>query len=141
MKGFLQEFKAFLIKGNVMDMAIGFIFGAAFSTVVKSLVDNIVMPPVGMLLGKVDFSALYVALNGQAYESLSMAEAAGAPLIKYGVFLNDVISFVILGFAIFMIIKAVSKVQAKEEEKKVAEPPKKSDEVVLLEQIRDALQK
>ncbi len=140
MKGFVNEFKAFLLKGNVMDMAVGFIFGAAFSTVVKSLVNNIVMPPVGMLLGKVDFSALYVALDGVTYESLKAAEAASAPVIKYGAFINDVIGFVILGFVIFMMIKGVNKLQAKEEEKE-AEAPKKTDEVVLLEQIRDSLAK
>ena len=137
MKGFIDEFKAFLIKGNVMDMAVGFIFGAAFSTVVKSLVNNIVMPPIGMLMGKVDFSALYIALDGGNYASLKAAEEASAPLIKYGVFINDVIGFVILGFVIFMMIKAVNKLQRKEEEKK--EEPKKSDEVILLEQIRDSL--
>ncbi len=141
MKGFLNEFKAFLIKGNVMDMAVGFIFGAAFSTVVKSLVNNIVMPPIGMLMGKVDFSALYIALDGGNYESLKAAEEASAPLIKYGVFINDAISFVILGFVIFMMIKGVNKLQAKHEEEKQEEKPKKSDEVILLEQIRDALKK
>jgi len=140
MKGFVNEFKAFLLKGNVMDMAVGFIFGAAFSTVVKSLVNNIVMPPIGMLMGKVDFSALYVALDGGAYENLKAAEAASAPVIKYGAFINDVIGFVILGFVIFMMIKGVNKLQAKEEEKK-EEAPKKTDEVVLLEQIRDSLAK
>ncbi len=140
MRAFLNEFKTFLIKGNVMDMAVGFIFGAAFSTVVKSLVDNIVMPPVGMLMGKVDFSALYIALDGVEYASLKLAEEASAPLIKYGAFINDVIGFVILGFVIFMMIKGVNKLQVKEEEKE-AESPKKSDEVLLLEQIRDSLQK
>jgi len=137
MKGFLNEFKAFLIKGNVMDMAVGFIFGAAFSTVVKSLVNNIVMPPVGMLLGKVDFSALYIALDGKSYESLKVAEAASAPLIKYGVFVNDVIGFVILGFVIFMMIKAVNKLQTKEEEK----PKETPADIKLLEEIRDSLAK
>ena len=140
MKGFINEFKAFLVKGNVMDMAVGFMFGAAFSTVVKSLVNNIVMPPVGLLMGKVDFSSLYIALDGKHYSSLKVAEGASAPLIKYGVFINDVIGFIILGFVIFMMIKAVNKLQAKEEEKE-AESPKKSDEVVLLEQIRDSLAK
>ena len=140
MKGFINEFKAFLVKGNVMDMAVGFMFGAAFSTVVKSLVNNIVMPPVGLLMGKVDFSSLYIALDGKHYSSLKVAEGASAPLIKYGVFINDVIGFIILGFVIFMMIKAVNKLQTKEEEKE-AESPKKSDEVVLLEQIRDSLAK
>lgn len=138
MKGFVNEFKTFLIKGNVMDMAVGFIFGAAFSTVVKSLVTNIVMPPIGMLLGKVDFSALYIALDGGSYATLKVAEEVNAPIIKYGVFINDVIGFVILGLVIFLMIKGVNKLQTKEEEKK-AEAPKKSDEVVILEQIRDSL--
>ncbi len=137
MKGFAGEFKEFLIKGNVMDMAVGFIFGAAFSTVVKSLVNNVIMPPIGMLMGKVDFSQLFVALDGGAYETLKAAEDAGAPVIKYGVFINDIISFVILGFVIFMMIKTVNKM--KKEEPKEEETPKKSDEVVLLEEIRDAL--
>ncbi len=137
MKGFVGEFKEFLIKGNVMDMAIGFIFGAAFSTVVKSLVNNVIMPPIGLLLGKVDFSQLFVALDGKTYASLKVAEAAGAPVIKYGVFINDVISFIILGFVIFMMIKTVNKL--KKDEPKEEEAPKKSDEVILLEEIRDAL--
>ncbi len=137
MKGFIGEFKEFLIKGNVMDMAVGFIFGAAFSTVVKSLVNNIIMPPIGMLMGKVDFSKLFVALDGKSYATLEAAEKANAPIIKYGVFINDVIGFVILGFVIFMMIKTVNKL--KREEPKEEEAPKKSDEVVLLEEIRDAL--
>ncbi len=141
MKGFINEFKTFLIKGNVMDMAVGFMFGAAFATVVKSLVNNIIMPPIGLLLGKVDFSALYISLDGTHYATLKAAEAASAPLIKYGVFINDVIGFVILGFVIFMMIKGVNKLQAKNEEEKKEEAPKKSDEVLLLEQIRDALAK
>lgn len=138
MRELITEFKSFLIKGNVVDMAVGFIFGAAFSTVVKSLVTNIVMPPVGMLLGKVDFSALYVALDGKVYESITAAEEVGAPLIKYGVFINDMVGFVILGFIIFMFVKMVNKLQKKEEEEQ-AVAPVKSDEVLLLEQIRDSL--
>ena len=139
MKNFLQDFKAFLIKGNVVDMAVGFIFGAAFSGVVKSLVNNIVMPPLGLLLGKVDFSALYVALDGKTYDSLKAAEEAGAPVIKYGVFINDLVSFVILGFVIFVMIKAITRLQKEEEKEEKEEEPKKSDEVLLLEEIRDAL--
>ncbi len=135
----IKEFKEFLIKGNVMDMAVGFIFGAAFSTVVKSLVNNVIMPPIGLLLGKVDFSNLYIALDGEAYGSLKMAEEAGAPIIKYGVFINDVISFVILGFVVFMMIKMVNKLRREKEEEKQEEAPKKSDEVLLLEEIRDLL--
>ncbi len=117
MKELLQEFKKFLIKGNVVDMAIGFIFGAAFATVVKSFVNNVVMPPIGKLLGNVDFSQLFIALDGKEYTSLQALEKAGAPAIKYGVFLNDLISFIILGFVVFMFIKSYNKLKEPEPEK------------------------
>jgi len=106
------EFKKFLISGNVIDMAVGFIFGAAFATVVKSLVVNIIMPPVGLLMGGVDFSSLFIALDGKEYASLSALDAAGAPAIKLGVFVNDLISFTILGFVMFMMVKAYGKLKA-----------------------------
>ncbi len=112
----LEEFKKFLIKGNMVDMAVGFIFGGAFATVVKSMVNNVVMPPVGKLMGNVDFSDLYIALDGKEYPSLSALEKAGAPAIKYGIFINDVISFIILGFVVFMFIKAYNKLKEPEEE-------------------------
>ena len=111
----LKEFKNFLIKGNVVDMAVGFIFGAAFATVVKSLVTNIIMPPIGLLLGNVDFSSLFIALDGKAYASLADLDKAGAPAIKLGVFFNDMTSFVILGFVMFLMIKGYSKLMLKEE--------------------------
>ncbi len=110
----LKEFKNFLIKGNVVDMAVGFIFGAAFATVVKSLVTNIIMPPVGLLLGNVDFSSLFIALDGKSYASLADLEKAGAPAIKLGVFFDDITSFVILGFVMFMMIKGYNKLAPKE---------------------------
>ncbi len=106
-----DEFKKFLIKGNMVDMAVGFIFGAAFATVVKSFVNNIIMPPVGKLLGNVDFSQLFIALDGKEYASLEALKKAGAPAIKYGVFINDLISFIILGFVVFMFIKAYNKMK------------------------------
>ena len=112
----LKEFKDFLIKGNMVDMAVGFIFGAAFATLVKSLVANVIMPPVGMLLGNVDFSQLFIALDGKTYETMAILDKAGAPAIKIGQFMNDTISFVILGFVMFMFIKAYNKMQKKEEE-------------------------
>jgi large conductance mechanosensitive channel len=105
----LEEFKKFLIKGNMIDMAVGFIFGAAFATLVKSLVSNIIMPPVGLLMGRVDFSQLFIALNGQSYASIDALDKAGAPAIKYGLFINDAISFLILGTVMFMMIKAYNK--------------------------------
>jgi large conductance mechanosensitive channel len=113
----LEEFKKFLIKGNMVDMAVGFIFGAAFSTIVKSLVNNLIMPPLGLLLGKVDFSQLFIPLDGKEYASLAALEKAGAPAIKYGLFINDLISFVILGFVIFIFVRYYNKLtQGKEEE-------------------------
>ena len=111
-----KEFKEFLIKGNMVDMAVGFIFGAAFATLVKSLVNNVIMPPVGKLLGNVDFSQLFIALDGKEYSSLKALEKAGAPAIKYGVFINDLISFIILGFVMFMFIKVYNKMKKEEPE-------------------------
>lgn len=110
----LKEFKQFLITGNVVDMAVGFIFGAAFATVVKSLVANIIMPPIGLLMGGVDFSSLFIALDGKDYVSLAALDAAGAPAIKLGVFINDTISFLILGWVMFMMVKAYNKLKAAE---------------------------
>ena len=112
----LNEFKKFLIQGNMVDMAVGFIFGGAFATVVKSMVANVVMPPVGMLMGQVDFSQLFIALDGNSYANMAALDKAGAPAIKYGMFINDVISFVILGFVVFMFIKAYNKLKEPEEE-------------------------
>lgn len=133
----IQDFKAFLLKGNVLDLAVGFMFGAAFATVVKSLVNNIVMPPIGMLMADVDFTNLYIALDGNTYESLTALEEAGAPAIKYWVFLNDAIGFILLGFIIFMLVRTVSKMQKKEE----AKPAVPAADIVLLTEIRDALKK
>ena len=111
-----KEFKEFLIKGNMVDMAVGFIFGAAFATVVKSLVNNIIMPPVGKLLGNVDFSQLFYALDGKEYASLKALEKVGAPAIKYGAFINDMISFLILGFVMFMLVRSYNKMKKAEPE-------------------------
>jgi len=112
----LNEFKQFLIKGNMVDMAVGFIFGGAFATVVKSLVANVIMPPVGMLMGGVDFSQLFINLGDKSYETMEALDKAGAPAIKYGQFINDTISFIILGFVMFMGIKAYNKLKAAEPE-------------------------
>ena len=112
----IEEFKKFLIKGNMIDMAVGFVFGAAFATLVKSLVANVIMPPVGMRMGGVDFSQLFIALDGKEYASMDVLDKAGAPAIKYGVFINDTISFVILGFVMFMLIKSYNKMKEEEPE-------------------------
>ncbi len=136
----LNEFKEFALRGNVVDMAVGIVIGAAFSTIVKSLVDDIIMPPIGVITGGVDFSNIFIALNGQDYPSLAAARQAGAPTINIGVFINNCISFLIVAFVLFMAIKAMNRLRRKQEEAPQTEPPP-SREVQLLEDIRDALVK
>jgi large conductance mechanosensitive channel len=136
----LQEFKEFALRGNVVDMAVGIIIGAAFSTIVKSLVDDIIMPPVGLLTGGVDFSDLYINLSGGDYQSLAQAREAGAATINVGVFINSVISFSIVAFVLFLVIKGMNQLRRKQEEEPAKEPPP-AREVQLLEEIRDALVK
>jgi large conductance mechanosensitive channel len=133
----LEEFKKFLIGGNMVDMAVGFIFGGAFGTVIKSFVDNVIMPPVGMLMGGVDFSQLFFNLGDKEYETMEALEKAGAPAIKYGQFVQDTISFIILGFVLFLMIKAYNKLKEAEPEEAPATPA----EEVLLGEIRDLLKK
>ncbi len=111
----LKEFKEFAIKGNMLDMAVGIIIGAAFGKIVTSLVEDIIMPPIGLILGKVDFSSLYINLSGEQFASLEAAQAAGAPLIRYGVFLNQAISFIIVAFAVFLVVKAVNHMRKEEQ--------------------------
>lgn len=135
----LNDFKKFLIKWNVVDMAVWFIFWAAFATVVKSLVTNIIMPPIWLLLWKVDFSNLFIALDWNSYKSLEELNNSWAAAIKYWLFINELVSFIILWFILFLMIKWITNLQKKEEVKK--EEPKKSDEVLLLEEIRDSLKK
>jgi len=105
----LKEFKEFAMKGNVLDMAIGIIIGAAFGKIITSLVADVIMPPIGLILGKVDFSSLFLSLSGTHYDSLVAAKAAGAPTINYGLFLNNVIDFLIVAFVIFMVIRQVNR--------------------------------
>ncbi len=124
-----KEFKEFAMKGNVMDMAIGIVIGAAFGAIVKSLVDDILMPPIGLLLGNVDFSNLFVVLKSgpkapPPYLSLAEAKAAGAVTLNYGVFVNTVVTFLIVAFAMFLVVKAINRMQ-KEEEVAEAEPTTK----------------
>ncbi|CAA6802135.1 MAG: Large-conductance mechanosensitive channel [uncultured Sulfurovum sp.] len=110
----LNEFKKFLVNGNMVDMAVGFIFGGAFATVVKSFVANVMMPPIGLLMGNVDFSQLFIALDGKEYATMEALDKAAAPAIKYGMFINDMISFLILGFVMFMLIKSYNKMKEPE---------------------------
>lgn len=105
----LKEFKEFAMRGNVLDLAVGIIIGAAFGKIITSFVNDIIMPPIGLLLGKVNFSELYFNLSGQSYPSLAAAQEAGAPTINYGIFLNSIIDFVIVAFVIFLIVRAVNK--------------------------------
>jgi large conductance mechanosensitive channel len=107
-----KEFKEFAVKGNVIDMAVGIIIGAAFGKIVSSFVSDILMPPIGVLLGKVDFANLFLNLSGKPYESLASAKAAGAATLNYGVFFNTMIDFVIVAFAIFLLIRQVNRLKA-----------------------------
>ena len=136
----LEEFKKFAMRGNVVDMAVGIIIGGAFGKIVSSFVNDVIMPPIGMLMGNVDFSQLFINLSDQEYASLAAAQEAGAATINYGVFINTVLDFLIVAFAIFMVIRGMNKLKKKEEEKP-AEPPKPSEEVLLLQEIRDALKR
>ena len=110
-----KEFKEFAIKGNVIDMAVGIIIGAAFGKIVSSFVNDILMPPIGLLLGKVNFSSLFFNLSGKPYNSLATAKAAGAATINYGLFLNTVIDFVIVAFAIFLVVRQINRLKRKPE--------------------------
>ncbi len=125
----MQEFKKFIMRGNVVDMAIGIVIGAAFGTIIKSLVADIIMPPIGLLLGGVDFANLFGLLKAGdpagPYTSLADAQAAGAVTINYGLFINTLISFLIIAFVIFLIVKAINKMQEKEEEAPAAAPTTK----------------
>ncbi len=137
----LQEFKTFAMKGNVVDMAVGVIIGGAFGKIVSSLVNDVLMPPIGKVLGGVDFKHLYWNLSGGTFENLEAAKAAKAITVNYGMFINNIIDFVIVAFVIFMMIKGMNALQRREEVKPTVAPPPPSREVVLLEEIRDLLKK
>jgi large conductance mechanosensitive channel len=107
----LKEFKEFAMKGNVLDMAVGIIIGAAFGKIITSFVTDILMPPLGLLLGKMDFSGLFVDLSGQHYPTIAAAKAAGAATLNYGIFINAVIDFVIVAFAVFLLVRQVNKLK------------------------------
>ena len=136
---FLREFKEFAMRGNVVDLAVGVIIGGAFGKIVDSLVKDIVMPIFGRLLGGVDFRHLYINLGDKTFETLEAAEKAGAPLVKYGAFINTTIDFIIIAFAIFVAIKVMNRLKRDEPAPPPAAPAPESDEVKLLREIRDAL--
>ena len=133
-----KEFRDFIAKGNVIDLAVAVIIGGAFSTIVKSLVDDIIMPPIGLLLGDVDFTNLYINLSGGDYASLVAAQEAGVATINYGVFINNVVNFLLVAFVIFLVIRQINSMK-KKEEAAPPPPPEPSNEEKLLMEIRDLL--
>ncbi|MBE2179714.1 MAG: large conductance mechanosensitive channel protein MscL [Chthoniobacterales bacterium] len=133
-----QEFKTFIARGNAVDLAVGVVIGAAFGKIVSALVDGVIMPPIGLLLGKVDFSQLFLSLDGRPYATLAAAQEAGAPTINYGNFITVVIQFVLVAWVIFLLVKAVNSLKRKEAEKPPT-PPEPSAEEKLLVEIRDLL--
>jgi len=139
MSGFFNEFREFAMRGNVVDLAVGIIIGVAFGAIVNSLVNDIIMPPIGLIMGNVDFSDLFINLSGQEYASLAAARDAGAPVIAYGAFINAVINFVIVAFAIFMVIKGMNRLKRRAEEAPEEAPAQQPRQEVLLEEIRDLL--
>lgn len=144
----LQEFKDFAMKGNFVDMAVGIVIGAAFGTIVKSFVDDIIMPWVGVLTGGVDFSNMFLVIKGGAegasYATVAAAQEAGAVTMNYGLFINAMVTFIIVAFALFIVIKGMNTAKAAAEKEEAAAeeaPAEPSDEVKLLTEIRDALAK
>lgn len=131
----IKEFKDFAMRGNVLDMAVGIIIGAAFGTIVSSLVNDVIMPPIGLVTGGLDFKDLFVVLDGGTFATLAEATKAGAPVIRYGMFINAVINFLIIAFAIFMLIKQVNRFKKAE----AAAPAAPPADVQLLTEIRDLL--
>ncbi|MCC1497578.1 large conductance mechanosensitive channel protein MscL [Alcanivorax sp. 1008] len=140
--GMVKEFKEFAVKGNVVDMAVGIIIGGAFGTIVKSLVSDVIMPPIGLMLGGVDFTDLFVVLKGEGdLVTLADAAAAGAVTINYGLFINNVISFVIVAFAVFLLVKSINRLKRQEEAAPPPAPAAPPEDIVLLREIRDSLKK
>jgi large conductance mechanosensitive channel len=135
----LKEFKEFAMKGNVLDMAIGVIMGGAFGKIVSSLVSDVLMPPIGLALGGVDFTGLFINLSGAAQPSLVAAKAAGAPTLNYGVFLQTIFDFIIIAFVIFMFVKQMNRFKREAPAAPPPPPPGPTNEEKLLMEIRDAL--
>jgi large conductance mechanosensitive channel len=136
----LKEFQEFIKRGNVIDLAVAVVIGGAFTAIVKSLVDNIITPILGIFTGGIDFANLFIALNGESYDTLAAAQEAGAATINYGLFINAIISFVIIAFVVFLMVRTINNMQKKEET--AAPPPalpEPSAEEKLLAEIRDLL--
>jgi large conductance mechanosensitive channel len=134
-----REFREFAMRGNVIDLAVGIIIGAAFTTIVNSLVNDLIMPPLGLLIGGIDFSGFFVTLKGGSYPTLDAAKAAGAVTMNYGLFVNAVIRFVIVAFAIFILVKQINRLNREPPATEPPPPPEPSREEVLLAEIRDLL--
>jgi large conductance mechanosensitive channel len=135
----LEEFKKFAMRGNVIDLAVGIIIGAAFTAIVNSLVNDVLMPPLGLAIGGIDFSDFFITLKGAGgYATLEQAKAAGAVTLNYGLFVNSIIKFLIVAFAVFILVKQINRLQRAEAEKPAPPPPPPQD-VVLLAEIRDIL--
>jgi large conductance mechanosensitive channel len=131
-----KEFKEFAVKGNVIDLAVGLIIGAALAKIITSLVEDVIMPPIGLLLGKVDFANLFINLSDGNYPTVAAAKAAGAATINYGLFINTLINFLIVALVIFFVIKVINRVRREEKDKEVTAP---TNEEKLLMEIRDLL--
>ncbi len=140
----LKEFREFAVRGNVVDMAVGIIIGAAFGRIVESLVKDIIMPPIGLVLGQLNFSNLFLILKSPStpgtYFTVESAQQAGAVTFNYGMFINNVISFMIVAFAVFLLVRLINRLRRQEEQKPAAPAPT-PEEIVLLRDIRDALKK
>jgi large conductance mechanosensitive channel len=135
----LEEFKKFAMRGNVIDLAVGIIIGAAFTAIVNSLVNDVLMPPLGLAIGGIDFSDFFITLKGTGgYATLDQAKAAGAVTLNYGLFLNSIIKFLIVAFAVFILVKQINRLQRSEAEKPAPPAPPPQD-VMLLTEIRDIL--
>ena len=133
----INEFKAFIARGNVLDLAVAVVIGAAFGRIVTALVDGMIMPVVGLAMGGVDFSQLYVALDGGDYASLAAAQDAAAPVLTYGAFLQTLIDFLVIAFVIFLVVRAYNRMNKPAE----AAPAAPSEEILLLREIRDSLKR
>jgi large conductance mechanosensitive channel len=141
----LKEFREFAMRGNVVDMAVGIIIGAAFGKIVDSLVKDVIMPPIGLLLGKVDFSNLFFVLKDGTspgpYLTVEAAQKVGAVTFNYGIFINSIITFVIVAFAVFLLIRVINRLRRQEEAKPAEPPPPPPEEIALLREIRDSLKR
>jgi len=134
----IKEFKTFAMRGNVLDMAVGIIIGAAFGKIVNSMVNDVIMPPLGKLIKNVDFSNLFLVLGEGEFATVAAAKEAGVATLNYGIFINEVINFIIVAFAVFLLIKAVNTAKKKEAAAPAAPPPPSNEEKLLAE-IRDVL--